>query len=96
MAPENDDEKLQEMVKELAEKISTLFSESPEIKEALQQIERKGYRVDLVLASVTRILKKDMEAPPLEAPSDDGAPSTELNPFDRAFLQAIKVRPSSP
>jgi len=90
MNPEKDNEKLEEMVRVLVEKISVVLSESPDIKEALRQIEQEGYRVDLVLASVTRILKK--EAPDIPA---DAQISFGLNQFDRAFLQAIRVRPNS-
>lgn len=89
MNPKNNNEKLEELVKDLALKINMVLEDSPVIKEALQQIEGQGYKVDLVLASITRILK-----PNKQHSANWEELSSELNTFDRAFLKAIKVKPS--
>lgn len=92
-----ENERLQALVKELTEKISHLFAENDQIKKILEKIESEGYQVDLVVASLSRILS-DQEASGFEEVEEedelDGEEiEYELNPFDYAFLQAIKVRP---
>lgn len=89
MEPEADpskNEHLQELVQELTQQIGLLFSNNDQIKEILQHIEKEGYQVDLVVASLSRILAE-------ESFDQDGEEVYELNPFDYAFLQAIKVKP---
>jgi regulator of replication initiation timing len=89
MNPMEDDlqknEHLQELVEELTQQIGQLFSNNNEIKEILENIEKEGYQVDLVVASLSRILSNE------EFDEEDEV--YELNPFDYAFLQAIKVKP---
>lgn len=77
-------EKLKDLVKVLANAINSVFTESEEIKDALRGIEDEGYRVDLILASITRILRKDNA-------SDDKPLVYEFNNFDKAFLKALKI-----
>lgn len=84
MEPKEND-KLKDLVKELANTINSVFTESEEIKDALREIEDKGYHVDLVLASIARILRKDSS-------TDEKPLVYEFNNFDKAFLKALKIR----
>lgn len=84
MEPKEND-RLKDLVKELANAINSVFTDSKEIKEALREIEDEGYRVDLVLASITKISPKD------NIP-DEGEIVYEFNNFDKAFLKALKIR----
>jgi len=90
-----ENERLQALVKELTEKISHLFAENDQIKKILEKIESEGYQVDLVVASLSRILSEQEESDVEEIDDDELDEETEyeLNPFDYAFLQAIKVKP---
>lgn len=92
-----ENEHLQALVKELTEKISHLFAENDQIKKILEKIENEGYQVDLVVASLSRILSdqdgSDAEEIEDQDEIDEEEVEYELNPFDYAFLQAIKVRP---
>ncbi|MBI3803400.1 MAG: hypothetical protein HY282_06525 [Nitrospirae bacterium] len=94
-----ENEHLQALVKELTEKIGQLFADNDQIKKILESIEKEGYQVDLVVASLSRLLpnQDDLE---VEMEEEDGEEieeldeaTYELNPFDYAFLQAIKVKP---
>ncbi len=89
MNPMEDDpsknEHLQELVQELTQQIGLLFSNNDQIKEILENIEKEGYQVDLVVASLSRILSGEE--------FEESDEIYELNPFDYAFLQAIKVKP---
>lgn len=90
-----ENERLQALVKELTEKISCLFAENDQIKKILESIEKEGYQVDLVVASLSRLLS-DQEEPEIEGVEEEEIEEEvpyELNPFDYAFLQAIKVKP---
>ena len=90
MNPMEDDpsknEHLQELVEALTQRIGQLFSNNDQIKEILENIEKEGYQVDLVVASLSRILSD-------EEFEEDEDQIYALNPFDYAFLQAIKVKP---
>lgn len=86
-----ENERLQVLVKELTEKISHLFAENGQIKKILENIEKEGYQVDLVVASLSRLLP-DQDEPEVDNQEVEEIPY-ELNPFDYAFLQAIKVKP---
>jgi len=79
-------EHLQELVQQLTQQIGLLFSNNDQIKEILENIEKEGYQVDLVVASLSRILSD-------EELFEEEEETYELNPFDYAFLQAIKVKP---
>jgi len=77
--------KLKKLVKELVDTINQVFSESSHIKKALKGIEEEGYRIDIVLASITRIHRKE----------DEGKTPKliyEFNPSDKVFLQSLKIR----
>jgi hypothetical protein len=86
---------LQQLVEALTNQIGHLFSNNDQIREILERIEKEGYQVDLVVASLSRILSQDDDSG--DAIDDDAFEEKdeayELNPFDYAFLQAIKVRP---
>jgi hypothetical protein len=84
----HEQERLKQLIQELARLINAVLIQSPELRSAIQGIEEKGYRVDLVLASMTRVLKKELSNPPepLEAMPTE---------FDRAFLKAVRIRPDS-
>lgn len=73
------------MVQELTQLINAVLMQSPELRSAIQGIEEKGYRVDLVLASMTRILKKDGDKTPEALESGP----TES---DREFLKSLRIR----
>lgn len=89
MNPMEDDpsknEHLQELVQELTQQIGLLFSNNDQIEEILENIEKEGYQVDLVVASLSQILSGEA--------FEERNEIYELNPFDYAFLQAIKVKP---
>ncbi|MFY9223060.1 MAG: hypothetical protein WAQ98_10335 [Blastocatellia bacterium] len=89
-----ENERLQALVKELTEKISHLFAENDQIKKILESIEKEGYQVDLVVASLSRLLP-DQDESEIEGIEEEAFDEVlyELNPFDYAFLQAIKVKP---
>lgn len=73
-------DKLRELLLDLAYTINEVISENRQIKDALMNFEKEGYHVDLVLASITRVAKKDEEL------------KYEFNPLDKAFLNAIKIK----
>jgi len=79
---EKPDDKLRELMKALADTIGQVFSGNEEIKETLSMIENEGYHVDLILASVTRVTKKE------------GSSSSDIaiSDFDRSFLEKIRIR----
>ncbi|MEK6684280.1 MAG: hypothetical protein AABY46_06430 [Nitrospirota bacterium] len=81
----HEQEKLKLLIQELAQLINAVLVRSPELKSAIQGIEEKGYRVDLVLASMTRILRKELQSQPepLEATSTE---------FDEEFLKTLRIR----
>jgi len=69
-------------MKELADTIGQVFSGNEEIRETLSMIEKEGYHVDLILASMTRVSKKE------------GASTTDvsISDFDRSFLEKVRIR----
>ena len=73
-------DRLRELLLELAYTINEVISENRQIKDALMNFDKEGYHVDLVLASITRVAKKDEEL------------KYEFNPLDKAFLNAIKIK----
>ncbi|MBI3354471.1 MAG: hypothetical protein HY034_06250 [Nitrospirae bacterium] len=81
-----ENERIKELITGLANAINSVFSESKEIREALKVIEEEGYHVDLVLASVTRVLKGGQQ----EAQNSDI--KYEFNNFDKSFLKAVKIK----
>ena len=81
----HEQETLKLLIQELAQLINAILMQSPELRSANQGIEEKGYRVDLVLASMTRILKKDAEKTPETLES-------EPTESDREFLKSLRIR----
>ena len=81
----HEQEKLKLLIQELAQLINAVLVRSPELKSAIQGIEEKGYQVDLVLASMTRILKKEFQNQP---------EPLEVTPtkFDEEFLKTLLIR----
>ena len=79
------DDKLKELMKALADTIGQIFSGNEEIRQTLSMIEKEGYHVDLILASVTRVSRKGNE---------DQLPDTEIeiSDFDRSFMKKIHLR----
>jgi len=77
---ERHDDRLKELIKALADTISSVFSRNDEIRQALYMIEKEGYHVDLILASVTRVSKKE-----------EGSLETTITDFDRAFLKKVRL-----
>ncbi|MEK6692435.1 MAG: hypothetical protein AABY44_03300 [Nitrospirota bacterium] len=73
-------DRLRELLLDLAYTINEVISENRQIKDALMNFDKEGYHVDLVLASITRVAKKDEEL------------KYEFNPLDKAFLNAIKIK----
>ena len=85
---------LQALVKELTQQISLLFSDNDRIKAILERIEKEGFQVDSVVASLSPI---PPDKPDREAGEGESYDSSlyKLNSFDYVFLHAIKVSPSS-
>jgi outer membrane protein TolC len=81
----NEQETLKLLIQELTQLINAVLMQSPELRSAIQEIEEKGYRVDLVLASMTRILKKDADKTP-------EALSSEPTESDQEFLKTLRIR----
>ncbi|HAS16453.1 MAG TPA: hypothetical protein DCR39_00760 [Nitrospiraceae bacterium] len=79
---EKPDDKLKELMKSLADTISQVFSGNLDIKHALSMIEKEGYHVDMILASVTRLSRKQ----------DDQSADIDLSDFDKSFLKNIRIR----
>ncbi|HTN44473.1 MAG TPA: hypothetical protein VMN77_11825 [Nitrospiria bacterium] len=77
-------EKLRLLIQELAQLINAVLVQSPELRSAIQGIEEKGYRVDLILASMTRILKKNDENTPEKI-------AFEPTESDKKFLKAHRI-----
>jgi len=89
--PEN--EKLKDLVRDLAHAINSVFAESNEIRTVIKDIEEEGYQVDLVLASITRAMKdRKNNNNGNEAPALPINHKFELSPFDLSFLKSIKVK----
>ena len=94
--PEN--EKLKDLVRDLAHAINSVFADSTEIKTVIKDIEEEGYQVDLVLASITRAMNKEKVAsqPPALLNQSEQFPEElkyELSSFDQSFLKSIKINP---
>jgi outer membrane protein TolC len=81
----HEQEKLKLLIQELAQLINAVLIQSPELRSAIQDIEEKGYQVDLVLASMTRILKNEFQKQPEFLEADP----TE---FDQEFLKTLRIR----
>ena len=80
-----DNDRLKDLVRELAQAINSIIIESKEIKNALKGIEEEGYSVDVILASIARISPK-------ESVSKEEELIYEFNSFDMAFLKALKIK----
>lgn len=79
---ETPDEKLKDLMKILAEAISHVFSGSDDIRQTLSMIEKEGYHVDLILASVTKVTRIE----------DGHITDTDVSDFDKSFLRNIRIR----
>ncbi len=79
---EKSDDRLKELMKTLADTIGHVFSGNEEIRQTLSMIEKEGYHVDLVLASVTRISEKE----------GNQSADAEISDYDRSFLEKIRIR----
>lgn len=79
---ETPDEKLKDLMKVLAEAISHVFSGSEDIRQTLSMIEKEGYHVDLILASVTKVTKIE----------EGHLTGIDMSDFDRSFLRNIHIR----
>lgn len=77
----DDKERLRELLLELAHSINDAISDNRQVKDVLMNFEKEGYHVDLILASITKVARKDEEEL-----------KYEFSPFDMAFLNAIKIR----
>lgn len=78
------DERLKELMKTLADSIGQAFNENDEIKDTLAMIEKEGYHVDLILASVTRLTRKGA----VKSSDAEGG----ISNFDRSFLRKIRIK----
>lgn len=81
----HEQEPIKQLVQELAQLIHAVLLQSPELRSAIRGIEEKGYRVDLVLASMTRILKKGDE-------NSMETPESGPTEADREFLKSLRIR----
>jgi hypothetical protein len=97
--PPQENEKLRDLVRDLAHAINTVFAESSEIKTVIKDIEQEGYTVDLVLASITRALsnkeQRPKNNPQFQPPALLETDKFELNRFDQSFLKSIKIKPEA-
>ena len=75
-------EKIKELMKTLANSIGQAFREDKEIRHAISMIEKEGYHVDLILASVTCLSKKE----------DEKSSDTDITEYDKSFLEKIHLR----
>ena len=82
-------ERLKELILELAATLNDVFNENWRIRRAIQNIEEEGYQVDLVLASITRIFKRNEE-------TGDTELKFEFNAFDKEFLKRMGLRIDPP
>ncbi len=85
---EHPDEKLKELMRVLADTITHVFSGNDEIRETLSMIENEGYHIDLILASVARVSKKEED----EEDEFDGHSEAEVSDYDRSFLRKVRIR----
>ena len=95
--PPHENERLRDLVRDLAHAINSVFAESPEIKTVIKDIEQEGYTVDLVLASITRALGNKEQRPTknnaqIQPPALLESDKYELSRFDQSFLKSIKIR----
>ncbi|MDD5435226.1 MAG: hypothetical protein PH343_07335 [Nitrospira sp.] len=82
---EHPDEKLKDLMKVLADTISQVFSGNEEIRETLSMIEHEGYHIDLLLASVARVSKKEED-------EHSEHSDAEVRDYDRSFLRKIRIK----
>ena len=82
---EHPDDKLKELMRVLADTISHVFSGNDEIRETLSMIENEGYHIDLILASVARVSKKEED-------QFDEHSDAEVSDYDRSFLRKVRIR----
>ena len=88
--------RLQALIAELTQQINLLFSDSYRIKEILVRLDEEGYQVDSLIASLSPTSSDgEEEGDAEEGDSNDkeAADFRDLNRYDQAFLQTIKVRP---
>lgn len=78
----NQDERLRRLLAELVSVLNDAFTDNDQIKDTIRNIETEGYEVDLFLATVTRILRKDK-----------AEPHDPFNAFDRSFLHSLRINP---
>lgn len=78
----NQDERLRRLLAELVSVLNDAFTDNDQIKDTIRNIETEGYEVDLFLATVTRILRKDK-----------AEPHALFNAFDRSFLHSLRINP---
>ena len=82
-------ETLKTLVGELTRLIHAVLNRNKALRSTIRQIEGKGYHVDIVLASMTRLKKKD----PDDLPEIGNHEPTE---FDKEFLKSICIRLDQP
>ena len=80
------DERLKSLVHDLAMTLNEVFPESDAVREAISRIEQEGYEVELIMASITRILRRNKE-------TGESSLAYEFNAFDRDFLREMKILP---
>lgn len=73
-------ERLRELLLELAQTINEVIIENRKIRDALMNFDKEGYHVDIILASITKVARKEEEL------------KYEFSSLDKAFLNAIKVK----
>ena len=78
----HEQEALKVLIQELAKLINVILGRSPDLQSAVRKIEDRGYHVDIVLASMTSVIKKE---PPelLDVRRTD---------FDKEFLKNLRIR----
>lgn len=77
----NRNERLRELVAELASVLNEAITDNDQVQDTIKSIESEGYEIDLLLATFTRIQKKD----------DTFSPN--FTSYDRSFLRSLKIDP---
>ena len=88
MEPQEQDT-LKALIGELTRLIHAVLNRNKALRSTIRQIEGKGYHVDIVLASMTRLQKK-------EAGEQRDAAEHETTEFDKEFLKSIRIRLDQP
>lgn len=80
----SESENIKKMMQDLITALNRLYSKSQEIHSIISEFEEEGYNVDVFMAYLTRLTRKDAKNPQRV--------EFKLNSYDLKFLENIKVR----